>query len=123
MLLKKPTHKDLSNKIRQARKALAEGKMVFVSPAVIAADALELEYEIGELPEILVDLLDRATPDDYAGTSPPQQSYEDPILKCELFAFNVKDSCLNCKVYLKFALKSETLWLVSFHKDRSGKGG
>jgi hypothetical protein len=123
MVLKKPTHKDLSNKIRQAQKALAEGRLAFVTPAVIAMDALELEYEIAELPDVLADLLNRATPEDYAGTSPPQQSYEDSILRSDLFAFRIWSAHLNCTIYLKFSLKDNTLWLVSLHRERGGKRG
>ncbi len=119
--MKKPTYREIDNKIRLAREAIAEGYIAIVSPDVIAADALELEYEIGELRDILGDLLARITPDDYAGTSPPQQSYEEAILKCDLFAFSVASSCFDCDVYLKFALKGDTFWLVSLHKARDKK--
>ena len=119
----KPTHKEISSKIRQAREALAKGKIAIMTPEVIAADALELEYEIDELSDILGTLLDLAEPVDYAGTSPPQQSYADAIWKADLFAFTVRSACFGCKIYFKFALKGDTLWLVSLHKDRAGKGG
>jgi len=121
--MKKPTHKEISSKIRQAREALAKGKIAMVAPEIIAADALELEYEVDELPDILGDLLDQAKPGDYAGTAPPQQSYVDAIFQADLFAFTLMSACFGCKIYFKFALKGDTLWLVSLHKDRAGKGG
>jgi hypothetical protein len=121
--MKKPTHKEISNKLRQAREALTKGKMAIVAPDVIAADALELDYEIEELKDILDKLLEQAKPDDYAGTSPPQQSYVDDIFQRDLFAFSLKSSCFAGKIYFKFALKGDTLWLVSLHKDRPEKGG
>ena len=49
----------------------------------------------------------------YAGTRPPQKSYKNPILKCELYAFSWESRHFGCRVYLKFALKGEAFWLIS----------
>ena len=70
-----------------------------MAPEVIAADALELEYEVDEMPDILDDLLGDAKPDDYAGTLPPQQSYADAILKSDLFDFTVSSPRFGCEIY------------------------
>ncbi len=121
--MKKPTHKEISNKIRQAREALTNGNLAIATPDIIAADALELDYEIEELQAILDKLLVQAKPDDYTGTFPPQRAYVDDIFQSDLFAFSLTSSCFACKIYFKFALKDDTLWLVSLHKDRPGKRG
>jgi hypothetical protein len=118
METEKPTHKALSGKIRQAREAVQSGDIVFLKPAIIAADLLELECEAREVPVILAELLAQITPVDYVGTRPPQRSYEEDLMGCELYAFRTASKRLGCEVYFKFALFEERLWLVSFHADR-----
>jgi hypothetical protein len=61
--------------------------------------------------------------DDYMGTRPAQRSYEPAISGCELYAFKTTSKMIGCKIYYKFTIKDETLWLVSLHKDRPEKKG
>ena len=116
-----PTHRVLTGKIRQALKAVQAGNIALVEPDVITADLLNLEYEVNEVPEILAELLKQVTPDHYAGTRPPQRSYETDLLGCELYAFKVESKRLGCVIYFKFALKEDFLWVVSIHEDRPAR--
>ena len=118
---KRPTHKDLSGKINQAKAAVKTGRIGLVDQTVIVADLLDLGCEISALSKILLDLLEQATPDAYAGTSPPQRSYETRIAGCELYAFKCVSKRIGCTVYIKFTLKNDFLWLVSLHEDRPGR--
>jgi hypothetical protein len=115
---KDPSHKALTGKIVQARASVKAGHIAFVEQTVIAADLLNLGYEISDLPRILLELLGQITPDDYVGTSPPQRSYEKRIEDFELYAFKCTSKLLGCTVYFKYALKNDFLWLVSIHEDR-----
>jgi hypothetical protein len=117
---KRPTYKELDNKIRAAKEVVNKGEkhIWLIKGASIEKDALELGYLIEDMPESLSLLLDEITPGNYIGPRPPEQSYEEEILGLDLFIFKVFSSHFNCDVYFKFAIKNEILWLVSFHKDR-----
>jgi hypothetical protein len=118
----RPSHKEIDRKIKQAKEAVLENRLSLIDAASIAADALELGYMVSEISDILVDLLTEITPKEYVGKSPPQRSYEEKILQCELFPFKWVSKRLGCAVYMKFAFKDEQLWLVSFHEDRKEGG-
>ena len=119
----RPSNKELTGKIRQAKEALLEGRIALVEPDVIVTDALELGYLIENMVNILSDILNEVTPGDYAGTRPPQRSYEDNIRDCELFAFRWQSKLFGCETYLKFTLKDDTLWVVSLHEHRIDREG
>jgi len=118
----RPSHKEIYRKIKQAKEAVLENRLSFIDAVSIAADALELGYMVSEISDILVDLLAEITPKEYVGQSPPQRSYEENILQCELFPFRWISKRLGCMVYMKFALKDKQLWLVSLHEDRKEGG-
>ena len=117
--MERPSHKELSNKLRQARIAVSKGLIILLNQDIIAADAIELKYTIKtELVPILQELLDYTTPGHYAGSRPPQKSYQREIEGLDLFPFVADCSRLKCRVYYKFALFEGRLWLVSLHQDR-----
>lgn len=118
----RPSHKELSNKLREARAAVQNRQVFLIDHDAIAADAIELRYDIGvELIEVLEELLEKADLEHYAGPHPPQKSYKDSIHGLELYPFTIESLGLGCAVYLKFALTKNALWLVSLHKDRPHK--
>jgi putative zinc finger/helix-turn-helix YgiT family protein len=94
-----------------------------LEPAVILADAMELGYSFDkEFSSIFQELLRLATPENYAGARPPQQSYEAAIKGAELYSFVVQPTLLeSVDVYFKFALYNDCLMLVSLHRDRKGE--
>lgn len=115
----RPSDKELFGKLRGARAAVREGNIFLIDQDVIAEDAIGLNYDIGdELPQVLAELLDETVTHDYAGSRPPQKSYKREIEGLELFAFVVGSRRFACRVYFKFALIEESLWLVSLHEDR-----
>jgi hypothetical protein len=120
--MSQPFYKELFNKLRDARNAVENDQIALLNQLSIAADAIELEYDIeSELNTVLMGLLETATPHDYTGRRPPQRSYEQDIEGLELFAFTVESRRFNCRVYIKFTLTDGTLWLVSLHQDRPMK--
>lgn len=117
--MNRPSPKELYGKLRVARQAVEKGRVALLNQLSLAADAIELDYDIGlELGEVLMELLETATLADYTGSRPPQRSYEQDIKDLELFAFTVGSRRFKCRVYFKFALEEETFWLVSLHQDR-----
>ena len=119
----RPSHKEINRRIKQAKEAVSESRISILNPVIVAADTLELGLNLQNLSNILIDLLEEIKPNDYAGQYPPQRSYEDEIKDCELLAFRWLSKKLGCKVYLKFTLKGNKLWLVSLHEDRKETGG
>jgi len=120
--MKRPTLKELNNKLKGALTALHNGKVLLINQTALAVDALELEFSIEfELLEVLSELLDSTSPNDYSGSRPPKRSYEDEISGLDLFAFVVKIDRFPVPVYYKFSLTKDELWLVSLHKDKKNK--
>jgi len=119
--MKRPSHKEIYGKIRKAKELISDGYIEIIEPDCIAADALELGYLIEDLPNILSEILLEVKAENYAGTKPPQLSYEEQIIDCELFAFRWKSKRFGCEVYLKFTLKDNIMWLVSLHPHRVGE--
>ena len=114
----RPFHKEINRKIKQAKEAVSENQFSILNPFIIAADALGLGANLQNISYILIDLLEEITPNHYVGQYPPQRSYEHEIEWCELLAFRWLSKKLGCRVYLKFTIKGNRMWLVSFHEDR-----
>ncbi len=93
-----------------------------IDQEAIAADAIELGYDIGsELLEVVTELVEAASVEEYAGSRPPQRSYKDDIHGLDLFPFVLESRRLECRVYIKLAIAGGALWIVSLHKDRPAK--
>lgn len=116
--MRRPSNKELYNKIKQGKEFVAQGNILLVDSDVIAADATELGYQVTNLKSILYQLLDEVQIEHYVGAHPPRRSYEPLIKNCELFEFKWTCKRLGYDIYLKYCLKGETFYLVSLHKDR-----
>ena len=114
----RPAHKELSGKIRNAKSAIAQGKIVLVEPLSIISDAAELDYEMKDLPIILKELLEIATPEHYAGARPSQKSYEKVIRGKDLLVFKIISERFKSVIYLKYSIFDGFFYLVSLHEDR-----
>lgn len=119
----RPSHRELSGKLKQALDSVSKGKIAFVNADALYADLLELDFLIEDLQLVLPKLLREIRPGNYRGQRPPGKSYEEPILNCDLFAFRWTSNVFGCRMYLKFAIKMEYLWLVSLHRHREPKKG
>ena len=117
----RPSFRELNNKIRQAQKAVIERKVVILDYEVVLADSFDLKFEMGKIHEVLSEVLHEISPGEYAGTRPPQRSYEKEILDQDLYAFHGLSKRFGCRVYLKFALNQDRLWLISLHRDHPEK--
>jgi len=117
--MKRPSPKELFNKLREAKSAAAKGNVALLNQSVLAIDAIDLDYVIdNELLKFLPECLAEIKPAEYVGLYPPQRSYETEIKGLELFAYRAHSDTFSCEIYIKFALAEDFLWLVSFHKNR-----
>ncbi len=119
----RPSTRELFNKIEQAKTAANNSKVLIIDPAAIASDAIELGYQIKKISKVLSIVLNEITPQNYVGYHPPQRAYKPEISGLELFAFRWLSKSFGCHTYLKFCLKKEDMYLVSFHQHRQVEGG
>jgi hypothetical protein len=120
--MNRPSHKELFGKLRAARKAVEQKCILLLNQAAIAADAIELDYSLKlDLIDVLTEILNACSPADYTGARPPQRSYEQELKGLELFAFTVESQRFKCRVYLKFIVMEDALWIVSLHQHRPEK--
>lgn len=120
--MERPSGKELFNKINQAKEAILNDAIRIIDPEVIAADAIELGYQVIQLQEVLKFILEEIGPPNYAGSHPPQQSYKSEIRGLELFAFRWISKYFGCETYLKFCLERDRIYLVSLHPHREERG-
>lgn len=117
--MQRPSNKELFGKLRDAKAAVLNGNVFLIDQDVIAEDATELGYDIGdELLAVLAELLEETSLMRYTGSYPPQRSYKEEIKGLELFPFVVDNRRFKCRIYFKFAITGGSLWLVSLHQDR-----
>jgi hypothetical protein len=114
----RPSYRELNRKLEEARQVASARRVRFVDPDAIYADLLELDFLIDDLQEALPKILQEMSPKEYLGQSPPQRSYEKPILDSELYAFGWDSRVFGCPMYLKFSIRGGYLWIVSLHRDR-----
>jgi hypothetical protein len=111
----RPGIKELSNKLSQAKLALAEGKCFFGPNLDKLVDEF-VELRVNDAQEIwslLQELFKEISPEHYAGPHPPMKSTESN-LNCELFVFVWDSKKLERSMYLKFAIKDGFFYYVSF---------
>lgn len=117
--MQRPSNKELFGKLRDAKAAVLNGNVFLIDQDVIAEDATELGYDIGdELLAVLAELLEETSLTRYTGSYPPQRSYKEEIKGLELFPFVVDNRRFKCRIYFKFAITGGSFWLVSLHQDR-----
>jgi hypothetical protein len=115
----RPSNRELHRKLKQASEAAAARRIRVLEPDSVLADLLDLDYPVANLAMDLPAVFEEIGPRDYRGQSPPKKSYEKAILGSELFAFRWVSKVFGCRMYLKFTVKKQDLWIVSLHRDRS----
>ncbi len=74
--MKRPSNKELFNKIKHALELTSNRTLKIIDPATLATDAIELGYMVKDLQTTLISVLNEIEPGNYAGTRPPQKSYK-----------------------------------------------
>lgn len=118
----RPSNREIGNKVADALDALRAGRFQFGTRKHISADLDDLGVDTADLLALLIVLLEEiqnAGPIQcYAGTRPPQRSYEPEILGLELWAYSWHSPRFKKRMYLKFALKKQWYVYVDCHEDR-----
>ena len=102
---KRPSIKELSKKLREAKEILLIKEGIFAEPSKNLGELNRLDIETEELWPLVQKFLTEIEPKDYTGTRPPQKSYESRILGSELFAFSWTSKFYGRTMYLKFVQK------------------
>jgi len=122
-MLLRPSKKEICKKITDALEALGAGQFQIGLTKHLVGDLAELALDSAQdLPNLLTDLLkeiqDEGPIECYAGTRPPQRSYEQSIHDLELWAYAWHSERFKKRMYLKFALKNGCYIYVDCHEDR-----
>jgi hypothetical protein len=116
---RRPTHRELIKRIREAKEFLNDRNGLFANPSKTIGELNDLDIaDSNDVWKLIRELLDEISPDDYRGSKPPQKSYEKIIADSELLAFSWWSPKLEKKMYIKFVLKNERYYYVSLHECR-----
>jgi hypothetical protein len=123
----RPSNKEIVSKVKLAMDDLKANKFMFGTTKHLAGDLDAIGLETTkDLPSLLIELLEEINAVGplgcYAGTRPPQRSYEPEIKNLELWAYAWSSPLLNKAMYIKFALKAGHYVYVDCHEDRPTKG-
>lgn len=116
---KRPSERELSKKIRDAKESLTLNNGIFANPSKAVGELNDLDIgDTNEIWSLIKELLDEIDSEHYVGTRPPLKSYEKIIVGVDLFAFSWCSNKLGKKMYIKFALKHGRYYYVSLHQCR-----
>lgn len=122
--MRRPTTKELTGKISRVREFLAEAAWAAADPLKLALNFAELDLVSTDeqLQALRVASAEIATRD-YAGGRPPQKSYEEATKDLEMYAFSWDSKHFSCRMYFKFSLTKEVVFIYSLHPSTEGQGG
>lgn len=116
---KRPSARELTNRVKQAKDVLKTSKGLFANPSKAVGELNAMRVgNSSEVWELLAGLLNEISAKDYCGARPPQKSYEKAIIGQELLAFRWFSPSLAKEMYLKFVLKNERFYYVSLHESK-----
>jgi hypothetical protein len=115
----RPSHKELTGKLQQARKALYATGFTPVDPLKLGNDFSDLSlFTQEEQNEAISTALLEVSANDYRGLRPPAEAFEQCVRGEEMFDFKWESKFFKRKMYLKFCLVGNELWIFSLHEDR-----
>ena len=114
--MRRPSHAEVLGKITRARGKVAAKNWLAADIGKLLPEFHDLDcWTLEEQTEALAAALGEVGPEHYAGSRPPQRSYERACKGAELFAFVWESAHLGRRMYLKICFVKETLYIVSFH--------
>lgn len=117
---KRPSDRELNRRINEAKKYLNNRCGLFANPSKAMGELNDLDIgDTNDVWQLIRELLEELTPNDYKGSRPPQKSYEKAIAGLELLAFCWWSPKCAKQMYIKFVLKDERYYYVSLHQSRS----
>ena len=120
----RPTARERLRKIKAAQEKIVQSDWAPAEQTKLLANFEELNLWTSEdFETALRAAIQEVKPEHYVGGYPPQRSYEKICKEAEMFAFAWDSTLFGCRMYLKFSLVRDSLYIFSFHKDRPPKGG
>jgi len=117
---KRPSDRELTKRLDEAKEFLKNRHGVFATPSKVVGELNDLDIEdANDVWPLIKELLEEISPKDYKGSRPPQKSYEKAIAGLELLAFSWWSPICAKQMYIKFVLKNERYYYVSLHQSRS----
>jgi hypothetical protein len=117
---KRPTDRELTKRLDDAKEFLKNRYGVFATPSKAVSELNDLDIgDANDVWQLIRELLEEISPKDYKGSRPPQKSYEKAIAGLELLAFSWWSPRCVKQMYIKFVLKNERYYYVSLHQSRS----
>lgn len=117
---KRPSDRELTKRLDEAKEFLKNRYGVFVNPSKVVGELNDLDIgDTNDIWQLIKELLEEISPKDYKGSRPPQKSYEKAIEGHELLAFSWWSPRCAKQMYIKFVLKNERYYYVSLHQSRS----
>ena len=117
---KRPSDRELTKRLDEAKEFLKNRYGVFATPSKAVGELNDLDIgDTNDVWQLIRELLEEISPKDYRGSRPPQKSYEKAIAGSELFAFSWWSTRCAKQMYIKFVLKNERYHYVSLHQSRS----
>ena len=117
---KRPSDRELTKRLDEAKDFLKNRHGVFATPSKAVGELNDLDIgDTNDVWQLIRELLEEISPKDYKGLMPPQKSYEKAIAGSELFAFSWWSTKCAKQMYIKFVLKNERYHYVSLHQSRS----
>ena len=121
MKAQRPSHKELSSRIAEARDAFRKKRVVAVNAGKFATQLVHLGISgQDELLGVLAELLGKIAPSGYAGQHPPAKCSELGFEAREMLAFVVESRLVGVRIYFKFVVEDGLLGLVSLHETTEG---
>ena len=114
---KRPSNKEKHNNLQKCRELILLRKRRIEKPLAFQQQLRDLDLTPDELWDKILEIIPEIDPiGEYAGGSPPQKSYEKNTVGAELWAYSWNSPVFGGqKMYFKFAILSEVVWIVSFH--------
>lgn len=119
MHVERPSDRELSKRLSEAKVSLTNRFGLFANPAKAVGELNALNLgDANEVFPLIRELLEEIEPADYCGMRPPQKSYEKATENHELLAFSWRSKKMNKQMYIKFVLKNERYYYTSLHESR-----
>jgi hypothetical protein len=119
---KRPSDRELAKRLNEAKEFLKNRHGLFANPSKAVGELSDLDIgDANDIWQLIRELLEEISPNDYRGTRPPQKSYEKAIAGLELLAFSWRSPKFAKQMYIKFVLKDERYYYVSLHQSRSAE--
>jgi hypothetical protein len=120
---KRPSHLELTRKLRAAGRLLDSGCWAPADPSKLAANFDDLGLFLAEeQAAALRAVVAEVRPEDYVGGRPPERSYERMTPGVEMFAFGWHSTYFGRPMYFKFSIggsgTSRRLYVYSLHPSR-----